>query len=115
VERGARNHRDVETLKRIYFGFIPVPWLLAGLLFANGRLDTEPPQPHVVTVVSKFSMLGAVKNQRLVVASWREGRRFERLPVGRNDFDRFRAGDSIAVQIQPGALGIAWVNGVYRR
>ncbi len=115
VEHGARNHRDVETLKRIYYGFIPIPWLLAGLLFVNGRFDSPPPTAHHATIVGKFGMPGAVKNQRLVVTSWREGRRFERLPVGRGDFERFRVGDAVTVQVQQGAIGIPWVNGVYRR
>ena len=29
-------------MKRIYFGMIPVPWIFAGLLFLNGKLDHIP-------------------------------------------------------------------------
>src|SRR5580658_1761116 len=28
VERRAQKHAEVEALKRVYFGLIPVPWLL---------------------------------------------------------------------------------------
>ncbi len=31
VERRALRHTEVEALKRIYYGLIPLPWLLAGL------------------------------------------------------------------------------------
>src|SRR5580704_11802153 len=32
VERRALRHAEVEALKRIYYGLVPVPWLLAGLM-----------------------------------------------------------------------------------
>src|SRR5580704_14177550 len=44
LERRAQRHVEVEALKRIYFGLIPVPWLLAGLLLANGALNRATPQ-----------------------------------------------------------------------
>src|SRR5271156_5332619 len=42
VERRALRHTEVEALKRVYYGLIPLPWLLAGLLFGNGALDHAP-------------------------------------------------------------------------
>ena len=39
LERRARNRKEIEVLKRIYAGFIPLPWILAATLFVNGRLD----------------------------------------------------------------------------
>ena len=30
VERRALRHEEVEALKRVYYGLIPVPWLLLG-------------------------------------------------------------------------------------
>jgi hypothetical protein len=115
VDRGARSGRDVEILKRIYYGFIPVPWLLAALLFINGRFDSPTPTPHDATVVGKFSMPGFLHHQRLIVISWREARHFERLAVTRVDFDRFKKGDTVTVQVRNGAVGIPWVYAVYRR
>lgn len=115
IERRARAHAEVELLKRVYFGFVPVPWLLAVLLFANGKFDTAPPTQQVASVVGKFSMPGVLRSRRLVVTSWREDRRLERVPVDRNDFDRFQPGDHVLVRMQGGVLGIPWVYGTYRR
>src|SRR3954453_3260870 len=42
--RRARAHKEIEALKRIYFGFLPLPWILAAMLFVNGKLDAAPPQ-----------------------------------------------------------------------
>ncbi len=115
VERRARRHVEVEALKRVYFGLVPVPWLLAALLFANGKFDTAPPTPQVASVVGKFSMRGMLRSSRLVVTSWRDSQRVERVPVDRDDFNRFQRGDTVVVQIQGGLAGIPWVYGVYRR
>jgi len=114
VERRALRHAEVEALKRIYYGLIPVPWLLAALLLANGALDRAPPRLEQTRVVGKFSMPGPVPSRRLVVTSWRAGRRFERIPVDRSDFDRFTSGDFVIVKVKDGLVGISWVAGVSR-
>ncbi|HXN24945.1 MAG TPA: hypothetical protein VOA41_19610 [Candidatus Dormibacteraeota bacterium] len=115
IERRARKRGEVEALKRIYFGFIPLPWLLSGLLFINGYFDRAQPREHRTVVVEKFYMRGLVRgSRRLIVKSWREGQRLERLAVDRDDFDRFERGDEILVKSQPGLVGIPWVYGVYR-
>jgi hypothetical protein len=112
VERRALRHAEVEALKRVYYGVIPVPWLLSALLLANGALDRSTPQIEEVRVIGKFSMRGPVPSRRLVVTSWREGHRLERLAVGRMDFDSFSRGDLAEVQIDGGLVGIPWVAGV---
>lgn len=114
VERRALRHAEVEALKRVYYGLIPLPWLLAALLLANGALDRTLPKIERTRVVGKFSMHGPVANARLIVTSWREGSRFERIPVDRGDYDRFSTGDLIDVKLNEGLVGIPWVTGVSR-
>lgn len=115
LERRTLRHADVEALKRIYYGLIPLPWLLAALLLGNGALDRAPSQLEPARVVGKFSMAGPVRNRRLIVTSWRDGHRFERVPVDRGDFDRFTSGDPVNVEVHEGLVGIPWVAGVLRR
>jgi hypothetical protein len=110
----ARQRQEIEVLKRIYFGFLPVPWILAALLFVNGKFDITPPQRQTTSVVGKFSMPGVLRTQRLVVLSWREGRRIERVSVGRDDYNRFQVGNPVVVEVHPGMAGIPWVYAVYR-
>jgi hypothetical protein len=114
IDVNARKRQEVEVLKRIYFGMIPVPWIFAGMLFLNGKLDTSPPVRIPATVVGKFSTNGVPRSRRLVVTSWRGTRRIERVAVDQNDYDRFKRGDDIVVQVQKGAFDLPWVNGVYR-
>lgn len=116
IDRRARNRQEVDVLKRFYFGFIPLPWLFAGALLINGKIKSGPEEFQPTMVVGKFYMKGLVRgSQRLLVRSWREGQKVERLPVDSYDFDRFNVGDAVVVRVQPGALGIPWVYGVFRR
>jgi hypothetical protein len=112
VERRALKHGEVEALKRIYYGLIPVPWILSVVLLANGAFDHRAPQIIREQVVSKFSMPGPVASRRLIVTSWREGHRIERIAVTRQDFDGFDRGDFVDIQLKDGFLGIPWVSGV---
>jgi hypothetical protein len=116
IDRRARRRGEIEILKRIYFGFIPLPWVLAATLFVNGKLDSAKPEFYPTSVISKFEMKGIVRgSRRLVVRSWREGQHLERLAAEADDFDRFHDGDGIVVGVMSGALGIPWLYGVYRR
>jgi hypothetical protein len=107
VERRAQKHREVEALKRIYFGLVPVPWLLAALLFVNGALDKSTPE-----VV--LSMPGPVPNRRLIVMPWQSGDKYEHLSVSRFDFDQFHNGETVEIHVGPGLVGIPWVKSVAR-
>jgi len=117
LESRARQHKEVEVLKRIYSGFIPLPWILAALLFANGKFDSQKSiEYQPATVVGKFNMKGIVRgSRRLNVRTVGQGRDLERLAVDADDFDRFQEGDTVTVAIEPGAVGIPWYYGVYRR
>jgi hypothetical protein len=117
LDRRARNRQELEVLKRIYHGFIPLPWLLAAALFLNGKLDSPKNLVyHPTSVENRFYMKGLLRgSRRLFVEGWRGGQKIERLPVDSDDFDRFQDGDAVVVAVAPGALGIPWFYGIYRR
>ena len=117
LDRRARNRRELEVLKRVYLGFIPLPWILAATLLVNGKLDSQKNVAYFPTTVdSRYNMPGIVRGtRRLFVHSWRPGQKIERLAVDFDDYDRFHAGDAVSVGVKPGALGIPWYYGVYRR
>jgi hypothetical protein len=115
IDQRARQRADVEIYKRLFFGLVPLPWIVAIMIFSNGKFDTAPPKRIPARVISRFNMPGLLfKSRRLVVTSWRAGHEVERLPVGTFDFDRFRAGDELFVGVQSGLLGIPWVLELYR-
>lgn len=117
LESRARARKEIEILRHLFTGLIPIPFILSIALFLNGRLDSPKDvvfQPSVV--VSRYQMKGIVRGtRRLLVPTWRPDRRIERLAVDSDDFDRFHDGDKINVGVAPGALGIPWFYGVYRR
>lgn len=117
LERRARKHQELEILKHAYSGFILLPWILAGMLFVNGRLDSPKNVAyHPATVYGRYNMPGIVRGtRRLIVRSSRDSQGLERLAVDADDYDRFQPGDQVNVGIEPGALGIPWYYGVYRR
>ena len=117
VERRARKRQEIEILKHIFSGLILVPWILAATLFVNGRLDSQNNLTHInATVYSQYNMPGVVLHmRRLVVRSWRNPQKYERLAVDSDDYDRFKPGDQVVVAVEPGALSIPWYYGIYRR
>lgn len=115
IDYRARKHQEIEVMKRIYFGMIPVPWIFACLLFLNGKLDNSRPMRIPATVVGKVAIGRFPRSRRLIVTSWRYGRSVEHIAVDQNDFDRFQRGDDIMVQAQKGAVGIPWIYGVFRQ
>ncbi|HXW56730.1 MAG TPA: hypothetical protein VEJ67_13340 [Candidatus Cybelea sp.] len=112
VERRAQRHTEVEAVKRVYYGLIPLPWLLALVLVANGAFDGSRPHPEPARILEKFSMPGPVPIHRLIVTSWREGHEIERVCVDRSQFDRFNSGEPVEVRVGGGLVGIPWVVGV---
>lgn len=117
LESRARARKEIEILKHLFTGLIPIPFILSVALFLNGKLDSPKDVVyHPSVVLSRYQMKGVVRGtRRLLVPTWRADRRVERLAVDSDDFDRFRDGDKINVGVAPGALGIPWFYGVYRR
>jgi hypothetical protein len=116
LDRQARARRDIEILRHILTGLIPIPFLLSAALFLNGKLDSPKNiEFHETTVEGRYLMKGVVRGtRRLFVYSWRDGRKIERLGVDPDDYDRFHAGDKVNVGVAAGALGIPWFYGIYR-
>src|SRR5262249_13478221 len=87
LDRHARRRKEIEVLKRIYYGFIPLPWILAATVFINGKLDSQKNVIYHSTVVeSRYYMHGVVRgSRRLFVKGWREDQRIERLAVDSYD------------------------------
>ena len=117
LESRARARKEIEVLRHLFTGLIPIPFILSVALFLNGKLDSPKDVVyHQSVVVSRYQMKGVVRGtRRLLVPTWRADRRVERLAVDLDDFDRFHDGDKINVGVAPGALGIPWFYGVYRR
>ena len=112
VERGALRGASIEIRKRLFMALVPVPWLLAGLLVVNAKLDNSPVRDWETRVVGKFSMSAMLPTRRLVVVSWRDGHGYERIPVSQDEYSEFHIGEEIVVQIHSGLAGIPWVAGV---
>jgi len=117
LESRARARKEIEMLRHLFTGLIPVPIILTLALFLNGKLDSPKDVIyHPTVVVSRYQMKGVIRGtRRILVHSWRPDRRLERLAVDSDDFDRFHDGDKINVGVAPGELGIPWFYGVYRR
>src|SRR3989449_9968950 len=83
LDRRARNRRELEVLKRIYTGFIPLPWRLAATLLLNGKVDCQKNVAYHPTIVdSRYNMPGIVRGtRRLFVHSWRGGQKLARLAL----------------------------------
>jgi len=116
LDRQARARKDIEVLRHLFTGLIPIPFILSTALFLNGKFDsTQKVVYHPTTVEGRYLMKGIVRGtRRLFVYSWRDGRKIERLAVDPDDYDRFQVGDRVNVGEEPGALGIPWFYGVYR-
>jgi len=116
LDRRAHARKELELLKHLFTGLIPIPFILSLALFLNGKLDSpKDVRYYETTVEGRYLMKGVVRGtRRMFVYSWREGRKYERLAVDSDDYDRFRAGDRVNVGVEPGALGIPWFYGVYR-
>jgi hypothetical protein len=117
LDRLARRYAEIEVLKRIFSGLIPIPWILSAMLVVNGKFDSPKNIQYIpATVRDTFYMKGIIRgSRRLIVDSWRPGHRYERLAVDADDYNRFHLGDSIEVAVEPGVTGIPWVYAVYRK
>lgn len=112
VERGALRGSQIAIRKSLFTSMVLIPWLLAGMLVVNAKLDDAPIRDWTTRVVEKFSMSAIVPTRRLVVLSWRPGHEYEHVPVSEGEYSRFHVGERVVVEIHPGLAGIPWVAGV---
>ena len=108
---------ELTATQRSGMSRITYPITSQATLLVNGRVDSKKNLAYYPSKVeSRFNMKGIVRgSRRLLVKSWRPGQHIERLAVDLDDFDRFHEGDAVEVAVEPGALGIPWYYGVYRR
>lgn len=105
--------RDAEVVGRDAF-VAGLPWLLAGVLFANGALDSSAEVLHQTTVVrASYGRRG----RSLTVQSWRSGNSTESVYVSSGYFSRngfYFPGSTVTIGTRSGALGMVWVTRVMR-
>jgi len=92
-----------------------LPWLLAAALLANGAFDSSQEILHQASVVR--TVYGR-RGSRLIVPSWRSGKRTESLYLDRFLLFGHRGfyfpGQPVTVSTRSGALGMPWVSRISR-
>lgn len=106
-----------ESVTPKYVACSVLPWLLAGLLLANGAADHSQEELHRAVVInSRYYLRGL---DIVYVQSWRSGKSNESLYLkrsmlfGANGF--FLPGESVTVGVKSGALGMAWISRISDR
>src|SRR4029077_17610218 len=91
LEGRARARKEIEVLRHLFTGLIPIPFLLLTALVLNGLLHSPSNVTYHSSVVdNRYQMKGIVRGtRRLFVPSWRPGHRVERLAVDSDDYDPF--------------------------
>jgi hypothetical protein len=99
IDYRARKHQEVEVMKRIYFGAIPVPWISLG--FFSTESWTLAPHSGTCNRRRKAAILFLQPASLLLLAN---GTALEHIAV-ENDFDRSRR-EKHCHSAQKGAAGI---------
>src|SRR5207237_4074570 len=94
LDRRARRRQELEMLKHVYGGFILLPWILAGMLFVNGTLDSQKNLTYHTAIVDvRYNMPTIVRGtRRVLVRRWRTAANDEPLPLDSDDSDRLKPG-----------------------
>src|SRR5262249_48803963 len=65
LESRARARKEIEILRHLFSGLIPIPFILSLALFLNGKLDSPKNVVyHPAVVVSRYQMKGVVRGTR---------------------------------------------------
>jgi hypothetical protein len=91
--------------------------VIAALLLTNGAVDRSPGTQVYASVIRKSVARGRYgSSYSLIVSpSWREGRIDERLEVSGATFSSVRTGQTVAIRVRRGAVGLAWFSEVMPR
>src|SRR5271166_664090 len=61
LENRARARKEIEVLRHLFTGLIPIPFILAAALILNGKLDSsQNVKYHASIVESRYQMKGVV-------------------------------------------------------
>ena len=65
LDRRAHARKDIELLKHLFTGLIPIPFILSVALLLNGKLDSPKDLAyHSTTVQGRYLMRGMVRGTR---------------------------------------------------
>jgi hypothetical protein len=113
LSRKKRVGANLEWLTRLYLGCGCAVVLIVLATIANGALDKSPVQTISTTVSQKrISSSRRSKSYIVVADSWRPGKDEESLTVNRGLYQTLKVGQSIVVDVHPGALGMPWYSRV---
>jgi hypothetical protein len=84
------------------------PYPAGALTAANALLDRAPAEVFRVAVVGKRITSGKRKSCELRLAAWGPREEEENVEVGRALYREVEVGDTVCVQLRPGALGVRW-------
>jgi hypothetical protein len=106
-----------ESVGPKYIACSVLPWLLAGLLLANGAADHSQEELHRTVVIDSRYYLRGI--DIVNVQSWRSGKSNESLYLKRSQLfvtsGFFLPGDRVTVGVKSGALGMAWISRISDR
>jgi len=109
----ARTHREV---KKVFLftlaSLVLIGWGLCMIL--NAKLDQSPVEPRKALVVKKH--VGSVSHKDpfeeyyVLVESWREGRKTEKVVIRSSHYSRIQIGKTyLAIATKPGRFGFEWI------
>jgi len=108
--REGRKESNAVTATYLLAAFLP--WVIAGLFFANGKLDHSEEIRHQTVVIERYYGSRWMRDE-VVVRSWRVGRTRESVYVSALQAF-FSDGERITIGVKAGTLGLPWVSSISR-
>jgi hypothetical protein len=86
-----------------------VAFAYGSVVFYNCYYDKSQPAEHNVAVKSKSISSGKSTTYYLAVTKWGNRGEGEDMTVSKNEYERVNVGDTVAVYLSKGKLGIPWI------